>query len=366
MAAVMDNKTQQELAAQQAQQTQQATQTQQTNTAANTATATNNVTQYQTPLKGVSEMTANKLGQYSQGYQQSSSVQAAQNYLNNVLNNKPVADAQLSQLYDRIMNREQFQYDLNGDALYQQYKDQYQNLGRQAMMDTMGNATALTGGYGSSYASTAGNQAYQQYLGQLNDIVPELYQMAYDRYNQEGNDMMNRYNLAYGQYRDAVGDWNTERDYANNDYWNKYNADYGDWQNMLNYWNSMAQQENAAYYTERDYAHSLAMAMIQRKQMPSADILAMAGMTEADAIKLGARKPSSGGGSKKKSSGGGDTKDSYLDEKETPHRDFLEAALDAYNKPTFNDSFNTYTSSTVYKPGSSINTPDGIKKLLTK
>lgn len=264
------------------------------------------------PLKGVSENTAGKLNQYSQGYQQSGNVQAAQDYLNSVLNKKPVADAQLSQLYDRIMNREKFSYDLNGDALYQQYKDRYQNLGRQAMMDTMGNATALTGGYGSSYATTAGNQAYQQYLQQLNDIVPELYQQAYNRYTQEGNDLLNQYNMAYGRYRDAVGDWENERSYANSDYWQRYSADYADYQNMLNYWSQMAQQENANYYTDRDYAYNLAMAIIQKRQMPSDDILAAAGMTQEDAKQLGARVSGSGGsgsGSKKKSSGGtgGDT-----------------------------------------------------------
>ena len=262
-------------------------------------------------LKGVSEGTAGKLNQYGQGYQQSSSVQAAQDYLNSVLGSKPVADAQLSQLYDRIMNREKFSYDLNGDALYQQYKDRYQNLGRQAMMDTMGNATALTGGYGSSYATTAGNQAYQQYLQQLNDIVPELYQQAYNRYTQEGNDLLNQYNLAYGRYRDAVGDWENERNYANSDYWQRYSADYADYQNMLNYWSQMAQQENANYYTDRDYAYNLAMAIIEKKKMPSDAILAAAGLTQEDAMQLGARVSSGGGGgsSRKKSSGGtgGDT-----------------------------------------------------------
>lgn len=264
-----------------------------------------------TALKGVSEGTAGKLNQYSQGYQQSSSVQAAQDYLNSVLSSKPVADAQLSQLYDRIMNREKFSYDLNGDALYQQYKDKYQNLGRQAMMDTMGNATALTGGYGSSYATTAGNQAYQQYLQQLNDIVPELYQQAYNRYTQEGNDLLNQYNLAYGRYRDAVGDWENERSYANSDYWQRYSADYADYQNMLNYWSQMAQQENANFYTDRDYAYNLAMAIIEKKKMPSDEILAAAGLTQEDAMQLGARVSSGGGGggSRKKSSGGtgGDT-----------------------------------------------------------
>ena len=311
MAAI--NKTQQELEVQQAQATQ-AQQTAQANAAAaaNPAATGNNTPTYQTPLKGVSETTANKLGQYSQGYQQSGAVQAAQDYLNGVLNSKPVADAQLSTLYDKIMNREQFQYDLNGDALYQQYKDKYQNLGRQAMMDTMGNATALTGGYGSSYASTAGNQAYQQYLQNLNDIVPELYQNAYNRYQQEGTDMLQRYDMAYGQYRDALNDWNTERSYADSDYWNKYNTDYTNWQNMLNYWNTMAQNENSAFQTERDYAYTLAMNLINKKQMPSDEILAAAGLTQEDAYKLGVKRPSSGGSSKKSS---GDTKPTNNDDK---------------------------------------------------
>lgn len=255
-----------------------------------------------TGLKGVSENTAAKLNQYSGGYRQGSGVQAAQNYLNGVLSNKPTADAQLSDLYDRIMNREQFSYDLNADALYQQYKDKYQQQGKQAMLDTMGNATALTGGYGSSYASTAGNQAYQQYLQQLNDVVPELYDAAYNRYVQEGTDLQNQYGLAYDKYRNAMSDWESERDYADSNYWTTYNADYSDYENMLNYWNQMAQLENSAYYTERDYAYNLAMAMIKRGKMPSDEMLEAAGMTQSDAIKLGAKTGSSS--SKSKKSGG--------------------------------------------------------------
>ncbi len=257
-----------------------------------------------TSLKGVSEATAGKLNQYGQGYRPSGSVQAAQDYLNGILNKRPVADAQLSQLYDQIMNREKFHYDLNGDALYQQYKDQYQNLGRQAMLDTMGNAAALTGGYGNSYASTAGNQAYQAYLQQLNSIVPDLYRAAYERYSQEGNDLANRYNMAYGAYRDAMGDWEAERNFANSDYWRKYEADYADYQNMFSYWNQQAQQESETFYTERDFAYKLAMAIIKKKKMPSAALLAAAGITEGIAKKLGARASSSsgGGGSSSRSS----------------------------------------------------------------
>ena len=48
---------------------------------------------------------------------------------------------QLSDLYNQIANRPAFSYDLNADMLYQQYWDQYTRGGRQAMRDTMGQAS---------------------------------------------------------------------------------------------------------------------------------------------------------------------------------------------------------------------------------
>ena len=140
----------------------------------------------------------------------------------------------LQDAMNRIQNREKFSYDLNGDALYQQYKDRYINQGRLAMMDTLGQASALTGGYGNSYASTAGNQAYQGYLTKLNDVVPQLYQMAYDKYDREGQDLYNQYNMInnaynqeYGQYRDALNDWNKNYNRLNDAYNTERNFDYG-------------------------------------------------------------------------------------------------------------------------------------------
>ena len=111
---------------------------------------------------------------------------------------------QLQGLLNQILNRPNFEYDLNADMLYQQYRDQYQRAGQQAMADTMGQAATMTGGYGNSYAASAGNQAYQQYLTQLNNIVPDLYDRAYKRYNQEYSDLMNQYSLLMNaqQYED--------------------------------------------------------------------------------------------------------------------------------------------------------------------
>ena len=65
---------------------------------------------------------------------------------------------------NNLTNREAFKYDLSNDQLYQQAKDQYQQMGKTAMADTIGQASAMTGGYGNSYATTAGSQAYQNYL----------------------------------------------------------------------------------------------------------------------------------------------------------------------------------------------------------
>ena len=127
---------------------------------------------------------------------------------------------------DSILNRPKFSYDFNTDALYQQYKDKYIQQGKMAMADTIGQASAMTGGYGNSYAATVGNQAYQAHLDELNDIVPELYQMAYDRYNQEGQDLYNKYGLlmddhdrAYAMWGDGYDKLVDERAFASDDYY---------------------------------------------------------------------------------------------------------------------------------------------------
>lgn len=133
-------------------------------------------------------------------------------------------------IMNKIFNREPFSYDVNGDALYQQYKDQYVNQGKMAMMDTMGQAAAMTGGYGNSYAQSVGQQAYQGYLQQLTDKVPELYQLALSKYQMEGDELYNQYGLysdqyknEYGQHRDAVSDYQFDKSHLA-DMWSKSHA----------------------------------------------------------------------------------------------------------------------------------------------
>ncbi len=88
--------------------------------------------------------------------------------------------------WENWVNREKFSYEPENDPHYKQYREQYMNLGRLAMEDTVGKLTALTGGYGNSYAQTAGQQSYEAYLQKLNGVIPDLYDKAYDRYTAEG------------------------------------------------------------------------------------------------------------------------------------------------------------------------------------
>lgn len=153
----------------------------------------------------------------------------------------PWAD-QLTDIINRINNREDFSYDLNGDALYQQYKDQFTTQGKLAMMDTMGQAAALTGGYGNSYAQSVGQQTYQRYLQGLNDKVPELYQLALSKYNAEGDEMYDQAALLgqmedqeYGRYRDSVSDFYTELGRLTDAYITERDYDYSKWADGRNF-----------------------------------------------------------------------------------------------------------------------------------
>lgn len=117
--------------------------------------------------------------------------------------------ANIESLLDKIQNRK-FSYDMNADPLYQQYKDQYIRGGNMASRDAAAAAASLTGGYGSSYATTAASQAYDNYLAGLNDKALDLYGAAVDRYNAETADLYDQlgaYNdleqQNYGQWQDA-------------------------------------------------------------------------------------------------------------------------------------------------------------------
>ena len=167
-------------------------------------------------------------------------------------------DTQAKSLYDALQNREPFRYDIDADALYRQYRDQYTALGRKAMEDTMGRAQAMTGGYANSYAQTAGQQAYENYLGKLADAIPELYSQALERYQQEGSDLEEKYQRTlamgeqdYDRHKDALDSYRKDLSYlqtqADQAYQRGYQAYLDEYQRKNDAYNRLAELIKKGY-----------------------------------------------------------------------------------------------------------------------
>ncbi len=229
----------------------------------------NNMVIQQPPIATPKQYSTVDLSRYGSGYKKSDSVLKAEQNKANAENAllgygdfEYSKQGDLSGIMDKILNREEFKYDLNGDALYKQYADKYITQGKMASQDVAGQAAAMTGGYGNSYAAAVGNSAYQQSLQQLNDVIPELQQLAYDRYAQEGQDLLNQYSLLsadknteYGMWGDKRNQLIAERDYAANAANDAYARDYGEFNDAYNrdfsrYW----QETQFGYGQERDAA----------------------------------------------------------------------------------------------------------------
>ena len=150
-----------------------------------------------------------------------------------------------------------FQYNAADDGMYQQMVDRYLQQGKMAMQDTMGQASAMTGGYGNTWAQNAGQQAYQGYLQGINDMAPQYYQMALDRYQMEGENLYNQYaalsaeeQMEYGRHMDELNLWQAQNDALKAEAdesraldWQQYATDIANQQWQANFEANAAAQE---------------------------------------------------------------------------------------------------------------------------
>ena len=192
------------------------------------------------------------------------------------------------------------------DPLYQQYAAMYRREGDRAMRETMAEAAAGAGGM-NTYAITAAQQANNYYSSQLNDRIPELYQLAYEMYLQDKeskvqdlgllqqmdatqygryrdtmNDFKDDRNFAYGVYRDDVADSQWQATFDNNNYWGNKEFDYnvgrdtiadGRYEDETSYDRNLYDQESAK---EEVWKY------IEMGITPNAELIARAGMSESD------------------------------------------------------------------------------------
>jgi len=170
---------------------------------------------------------------------------------------------QLEDIYQQYVARQPFSYDMENDPLYRHYRDQYVTQGQRAMQDTMGQAAALTGGYGSTYADVAGQQAYGAYLQQLSALVPELYGKAWERYQAEGDRLKEQYSMvgemaqtAYDREQDAYNRQKAEEQTAYDREQDAYNRQQAEEQTAYDReqdaYNRQMAEEQTAYDREQD------------------------------------------------------------------------------------------------------------------
>lgn len=173
---------------------------------------------------------------------------------------------QIDAMISKIQNRDAFEYDVDSDMLFQQYLASSMASGKTAMQDTLGQAAALTGGYGSTYATSAGNQAYNAYIQDAYNNLPEYYQMAMEAYQMEGEEMYNQLAMLGDadsrEYERLFNAYSVNNDHAQD----IYNKAYGEWQDSVsNAFNSagLQLQEHGQLY---DQAYNTYMALQDNAQ----------------------------------------------------------------------------------------------------
>lgn len=209
---------------------------------------------------------------------------------------------------------------------YAALQQSYTKNGQKAMQDTLGQISARTGGLASSYAGSASQQSYNNYMDALEQAALEMYQdkLSGDRSNLS---MLSGLESAdYAKYADQLSQWNADRSFnygvdSDNRNFNyqagrdavsdsRYNqeyadsrSDYGDSRSDAEYQKQAAAADNLAQYGDFSgykalgYTDSQIAAM--KKQWQVEQALAAAKTTKASSTKSSRSSGSSG------SSGGG-------------------------------------------------------------
>ena len=228
-------------------------------------------------------------------------------------------------LLDAIINRPDFSWSKETDPQWSSYKKSYLREGDRATENALGQAAAASGGRPSTAAVTAATQAGDYYATQLNDIIPTLYQQAYDRYLNEYNMSLqdlnavnNQEQLDYAKYLDQLGQYNTDRNFAYNQYLSDFDilqnqlaslqgqdsVDYSRWMDRVNLY-----EQNQA--EEADLARAQVDAILSAGGSPSADLVGASGYTNeyVQALQAAYQRQlaaqSGGGGSSSGSRSGG-------------------------------------------------------------
>lgn len=258
---------------------------------------------------------------------------------------------QQKDLLDRILNREDFSWSKETDPQWSSYKKSYLREGDRATANALAQASAASGGRPSSYAVNAATQAGDYYAAKLNDVIPTLYQQAYERYLDEYNMKLKDLNavnqqeqLDYAKYLDRLGQFNTDRGFA----YQNYADDYDRLRSQLADVQGQDQIDYARYLDEasrqqtaQDSIRSQVDAILAAGGSPSANLVSESGYSSeyVKALEDAYRKQEAAKAAKKSGSGGGGTMSLTTAKAMAKEGQFTDAVLNTLRKAGFTDDY---------------------------
>lgn len=258
---------------------------------------------------------------------------------------------QQKDLLDRILNREDFSWSKETDPQWSSYKKSYLREGDRATANALAQASAASGGRPSSYAVNAATQAGDYYATKLNDVIPTLYQQAYERYLDEYNMKLKDLNtvnqqeqLDYAKYLDRLGQFNTDRGFA----YQNYADDYDRLRSQLADVQGQDQIDYARYLDEasrqqtaQDSIRSQVDAILAAGGSPSANLVSESGYSSeyVKALEDAYRKQEAEKAAKKNGSGGGGTMSLTTAKAMAKEGQFTDTVLNTLRKAGFTDDY---------------------------
>lgn len=258
---------------------------------------------------------------------------------------------QQKDLLDRILNREDFSWSKETDPQWSSYKKSYLREGDRATANALAQASAASGGRPSSYAVNAATQAGDYYATKLNDVIPTLYQQAYERYLDEYNMKLKDLNtvnqqeqLDYAKYLDRLGQFNTDRGFA----YQNYADDYDRLRSQLADVQGQDQIDYARYLDEvsrqqtaQDSIRSQVDAILAAGGSPSANLVSESGYSSeyVKALEDAYRKQEAEKAAKKSGSGGGGTMSLTTAKAMAKEGQFTDTVLNTLRKGGFTDDY---------------------------
>lgn len=146
---------------------------------------------------------------------------AMQKYLSDTVGGVPTESDLLRDVREKLMNRSRYTYDHNTDPRFQQYLNTAKRSGKMAMRDTIAKASSMTGGYANSYAEGAGQLAYNDYLQDANEMIPEFEELARARHEAETAALTDKYSILQNEHEAALDDYWTRFGIAREDWYNE-------------------------------------------------------------------------------------------------------------------------------------------------